>query len=130
MRPDQHLCPDACATADPIRIRLYPRRNPPAIHPTSRRFTATNVNPVTPTHAPQPGTDRPLWRDSATPAAALGWVVVTIFFPDISSYQTGFPLTGIPAIVVKATEGIGYVNPDYTRGVHEAQDGGLVQISS
>lgn len=54
---------------------------------------------------------------------------MTIFFPDISSYQTGFPLTGIPAIVVKATEGIGYVNPDYSRVVHEAQARGLLQVS-
>ena len=40
---------------------------------------------------------------------------MTIHFPDISSYQAGFPLDNIPAIFVKATEGTDYVNPDFSR---------------
>jgi hypothetical protein len=54
---------------------------------------------------------------------------VTIFFPDISGYQTGFPLTGIPAVIVKATEGIGYVNPDYQRVASEARSRGILQVA-
>ena len=54
---------------------------------------------------------------------------VTIFFPDISSYQTGFQLNGIPAIMVKATEGTGYVSPDYRRVVRDAQARGLLQMA-
>jgi hypothetical protein len=40
---------------------------------------------------------------------------MTIHFPDIASYQTGFPLDNIPAVFVKATEGADYVNPDFSR---------------
>jgi len=36
---------------------------------------------------------------------------------DIASYQTGIDLSVVPCdfVIVKATEGTGYVNPDFTR---------------
>jgi hypothetical protein len=38
---------------------------------------------------------------------------LTIFFPDISSYQSGLDLSGALAVTAKATQGTGYVNPVY-----------------
>jgi peptidoglycan hydrolase-like protein with peptidoglycan-binding domain/GH25 family lysozyme M1 (1,4-beta-N-acetylmuramidase) len=38
---------------------------------------------------------------------------MTIFYPDVSSYQTGISFTGCVIAVAKATEGTGYTNPDY-----------------
>lgn len=54
---------------------------------------------------------------------------MTTFFPDISGYQTGIRLDGIPAVMVKATEGTGYVNPDYARVVADARARGLLQMA-
>ena len=41
---------------------------------------------------------------------------------DISSYQSGINLSAVPAdfVIVKLTEGTGYVNPDCTRAVNQA----------
>lgn len=38
---------------------------------------------------------------------------MTIYFPDISGFQAGVSLHGAPAVLVKATEGTGWFNPDY-----------------
>jgi peptidoglycan hydrolase-like protein with peptidoglycan-binding domain len=38
---------------------------------------------------------------------------MTIYYPDISSYQKGISLKGAVAVCVKCTEGTGYANPDY-----------------
>jgi len=41
---------------------------------------------------------------------------------DISSWQQGINLSVVPAdfVIVKATQGVGYVNPDFTRAVDQA----------
>jgi len=38
---------------------------------------------------------------------------MTITFPDISHYQAGLNLIGAPAVIAKATEGTGYIDPSY-----------------
>jgi hypothetical protein len=38
---------------------------------------------------------------------------MTIFYPDVSSYQAGISFAGCVIVMVKATEGTGYTNPDY-----------------
>jgi Glycosyl hydrolases family 25 len=38
---------------------------------------------------------------------------MTIFFPDIASYQAGLDLAGALVVLAKATEGLGYTNPEY-----------------
>lgn len=45
---------------------------------------------------------------------------------DISSYQSGINLSVVPCdfVIVKATEGTGYVNPDYTRAYTQAKNAG------
>lgn len=40
---------------------------------------------------------------------------MTIWYPDISGFQAGVSLRGTVAVCCKATEGTGYVNPDYAR---------------
>lgn len=56
---------------------------------------------------------------------------MSVQFPDISSYQSGISLAGLPAVIVKATEGGDtaadrYVNPDYHRAIAEAQTRSVV----
>ena len=45
---------------------------------------------------------------------------------DISSYQTGIDLTRVPGdvVIIKATEGSGYRNPDMARQINSAQQAG------
>ena len=45
---------------------------------------------------------------------------------DISSYQSGINLTVVPCdfVITKATEGTGYVNPDYERAYAQAKAAG------
>jgi peptidoglycan hydrolase-like protein with peptidoglycan-binding domain/GH25 family lysozyme M1 (1,4-beta-N-acetylmuramidase) len=38
---------------------------------------------------------------------------MTIFYPDVSSYQTGISFAGCVIAMAKATESTGYTNPDY-----------------
>jgi Glycosyl hydrolases family 25 len=45
---------------------------------------------------------------------------VTIYFPDVSSYQAGLDLAGALAVLAKGTEGTGYTNPEYGRFRDEA----------
>lgn len=46
---------------------------------------------------------------------------MTIHYPDISAYEAGISLTGMPLVCVKATEGTTWTNSDYQRVVHDAQ---------
>jgi peptidoglycan hydrolase-like protein with peptidoglycan-binding domain len=49
---------------------------------------------------------------------------MTIFYPDVSSYQTGISFAGCVIAVAKATEGTGYTNPDYSQAKGRAADAG------
>jgi GH25 family lysozyme M1 (1,4-beta-N-acetylmuramidase) len=49
---------------------------------------------------------------------------MTIYYPDISSYNTGVSLSGAPAVCIKVTEGTSYVNPDYSAAVGRAHSAG------
>ena len=45
---------------------------------------------------------------------------------DIASYQSGIDLTKVPCdfVIIKATEGTGYTNPDYERAYAQAKQAG------
>jgi hypothetical protein len=49
---------------------------------------------------------------------------MTIYYPDIASFQAGIDLRGAVAVSVKATEGTSYVNPDYSRAKANAANHG------
>lgn len=49
---------------------------------------------------------------------------MTIFYPDISSFQAGVSLKGALAVSCKATQGTGYTNPDYARAEKNAAANG------
>ena len=49
---------------------------------------------------------------------------MTIFFPDVSSYQTGISFAGCVMVMVKATENDSYANPDYLPAKARADDAG------
>jgi peptidoglycan hydrolase-like protein with peptidoglycan-binding domain len=49
---------------------------------------------------------------------------MTIFYPDVSSFQAGVSFSGVPIAMVKATEGTGYTNPDYSPAKIRAKDAG------
>jgi hypothetical protein len=49
---------------------------------------------------------------------------MTIFYPDISSFQAGVSISGAPAVCIKATEGTGYANPDYGPALGRARSAG------
>jgi GH25 family lysozyme M1 (1,4-beta-N-acetylmuramidase) len=49
---------------------------------------------------------------------------MTIYYPEISSYNTGVSLNGAPAVCIKVTEGTGYVNPDYSPALGRAHSAG------
>ena len=48
---------------------------------------------------------------------------------DISSWQTGIDLTAVPAdfVIIKATEGTGYINPDCDRAYQQAKQAGKLR---
>lgn len=46
---------------------------------------------------------------------------MTIQFPDISSYESGISLANMVAVLIKATEGTTYTNPDFSRAWSDAQ---------
>jgi GH25 family lysozyme M1 (1,4-beta-N-acetylmuramidase) len=50
---------------------------------------------------------------------------VTIFYPDISSFQRGIRLSGAQAVACKVTEGNSYFNPDYNRARSNAAGCGV-----
>ena len=54
---------------------------------------------------------------------------MTIFYPDISGHQAGIDLKGALAVCIKATEGTGFTNPDYTRAKKNARDHGAFQFA-
>jgi GH25 family lysozyme M1 (1,4-beta-N-acetylmuramidase) len=49
---------------------------------------------------------------------------MTIFYPDVSSYQAGISFAGCVIAMVKATESTGYTNPDYAPAKVRAADAG------
>ena len=49
---------------------------------------------------------------------------MTIFYPDVSSGQAGISFSGVPIAMVKATEGTGYTNPDYSAAKTRARNAG------
>ena len=49
---------------------------------------------------------------------------MTLHFPDVSGYQAGISFAGAPVAMVKATEGTGYVNPDYAAAKARAASAG------
>jgi GH25 family lysozyme M1 (1,4-beta-N-acetylmuramidase) len=49
---------------------------------------------------------------------------MTIFYPDVSSYQTGISFTGCVIAMVKATENDDYTNPDYAAAKARAAKAG------
>jgi peptidoglycan hydrolase-like protein with peptidoglycan-binding domain len=49
---------------------------------------------------------------------------MTIFYPDVSSYQAGISFSGCVIAVAKATEGTGYTNPDYAGAKVRAANAG------
>jgi hypothetical protein len=55
--------------------------------------------------------------------------MMTIRFPDISGHQAGIPLDGGGAVIVKATEGTGYTNPDYVPAKARAASAGAFLIA-
>jgi Glycosyl hydrolases family 25 len=53
---------------------------------------------------------------------------VTIYLPDIASYQAGIDLAGALAVAIKVTEGPGYLNPAYPAELAEAQHHGAFPV--
>ncbi len=49
---------------------------------------------------------------------------MTIFYPDVSSYQAGISFAGCVIAVAKATEGTGYTNSDYAQAKVRAANAG------
>ena len=49
---------------------------------------------------------------------------MTIFYPDVSSFQTGISFAGCVIAMAKATENDNYTNPDYARAKVRAADAG------
>jgi peptidoglycan hydrolase-like protein with peptidoglycan-binding domain len=49
---------------------------------------------------------------------------MTIFYPDVSSYQTGISFAGCAIAMVKATENDDYINPDYASAKVRAANAG------
>ena len=49
---------------------------------------------------------------------------------DISNWQSGINLAVVPCdfVVIKATEGTGYVNPDYERAYRQAKTAGHLSL--
>lgn len=45
---------------------------------------------------------------------------------DIASWQAGIDLSRVPCdfVIVKSTQGTGYINPDYTRAINQAENNG------
>ena len=50
---------------------------------------------------------------------------MTIFYPDVSSYQAGISFAGCVIVAAKATEGTGYTNPDYAPAKVRAAGAGV-----
>ncbi len=49
---------------------------------------------------------------------------MTIFYPDVASFQAGVSFSGVPIAMVKATEGTNYTNPDYGPAKIRAHEAG------
>jgi hypothetical protein len=51
---------------------------------------------------------------------------MTIYFPDVASFQAGVNLRGARAVIIKATEGASYVNPELGAQLVSARAAGSV----
>jgi Glycosyl hydrolases family 25/Putative peptidoglycan binding domain len=51
--------------------------------------------------------------------------MTAIFYPDISAYQAGIRINGEEAVCIKATEGIGWLSPDYEPALLRAANNGV-----
>lgn len=51
---------------------------------------------------------------------------MTLYYPDVSSFQSGVSFSGAPAACVKCTEGTGYVSPDYGPAKSRAAQAGAL----
>lgn len=49
----------------------------------------------------------------------------TLQYPDLSHYQAGISLSGLPAVIAKATEGSSYTDPEYARIARDARAMGI-----
>lgn len=47
-------------------------------------------------------------------------IPITIHFPDISAFQAGISLAGVPAVIIKVTEGTGWLSGDFAPAVGRA----------
>ena len=54
---------------------------------------------------------------------------MTLHFPDVYSGQAGIPFTGAPIAIVKATQGTGYVNPDFAPAKGRAAAAGAYLVA-
>jgi hypothetical protein len=54
---------------------------------------------------------------------------MTIYFPDVASFQAGVSFSGCAAALIKATEGTGYVNPDFAPGCERAAKAGAFTVA-
>ncbi len=54
---------------------------------------------------------------------------MTLYFPDVSSGEAGVSFEGLFVAVVKATEGTGYINPDYVPGLGRARAAGAFPVA-
>ena len=70
----------------------------------------------------QRASNRPLFA----PAQRKRGKIMAMNGIDIASYQAGINLSVVPCdfVIIKATEGTGYVNPDYTRAYSQAKNAG------
>lgn len=54
---------------------------------------------------------------------------MTIFYPDISSFQGAISLAGVPAVCIKVTEGTGWADPQYAGAVGRAHAAGAFPLA-
>jgi GH25 family lysozyme M1 (1,4-beta-N-acetylmuramidase) len=54
---------------------------------------------------------------------------MTLYLPDISGWDAGIDLSGALAVVIKVTQGTGYVNPYYTAQLAEARRRGAYPLA-
>jgi Glycosyl hydrolases family 25/Putative peptidoglycan binding domain len=54
---------------------------------------------------------------------------VTIHFPDISAFQRGIAVSGAPAVIIKCTEGTGWLNSDFGPATGRARAAGVFPLA-
>jgi GH25 family lysozyme M1 (1,4-beta-N-acetylmuramidase) len=71
-----------------------------------------------------PAPELPCRAAPGTSAVALERLRMTIFYPDVASYQAGINFAGCVIAMVKATESDNYTNPDYAPAKGRAASAG------